>query len=170
MERFRDVPCQAPSRLSTRSLCAKKAGYGAPAHLALQDGSEPLTGSTRLPEPKRGLPLLAAVEGDAVFSDAEVEDLLFGVRTDPEALKPSVESLFHAWLLALDGVAFVGHTHPLAAISVLSSPYAEAYATRRLFPDQIVYCGPESVPPEEVIRIDERMDEHYRQRILRRSV
>ena len=31
-------------------------------------------------------PLLAAVEGDAVFSDAEVEDLLFGVRTDPEAL------------------------------------------------------------------------------------
>ena len=191
-------------------------------------------------------PLLAAVEGDAGFSDAEVEDLLFGVRTDTEALKPSVESLFHAWLLALDGVAFVGHTHPLAAISVLSSPYAEAYATRRLFPDQIVYCGPESVlvpyvdpgltlsrriaeaveeyrersgrlpkticmknhgviaigktaqdvaaglimaeksarvfidaaalggpeflPPEEVIRIDERMDEHYRQRILRRSV
>ena len=90
-------------------------------------------------------PLLAAVEGDAGFSDAEVEDLLFGVRTDTEALKPSVESLFHAWLLALDGVAFVGHTHPLAAISVLSSPYAEAYATRRLFPDQIVYCGPESV-------------------------
>ena len=115
-------------------------------------------------------PLLVAVEGDAAFSDADVEDLLFGVRTDPEALKPSVESLFHAWLLALDGVAFVGHTHPLAAISVLSSPYAEAYATRRLFPDQIVYCGPEFLPPEEVIRIDERMDEHYRQRILRRSV
>ena len=190
--------------------------------------------------------MLAAVEGDAVFSDAEVEDLLFGVRTDTEALKPSVESLFHAWLLALDGVAFVGHTHPLAAISVLSSPYAEAYATRRLFLDQIVYCGPESVlvpyvdpgltlsrriaeaveeyrersgrlpkticmknhgviaigktaqdvaaglimaeksarvfidamalggpeflSPEEVMRIDERMDEHYRQRILRRSV
>ena len=77
-------------------------------------------------------PLLAAVEGDAGFSDAEVEDLLFGVRTDTEALKPSVESLFHAWLLVLG--------------------------------------GPEFLPPEEVIRIDERMDEHYRQRILRRSV
>lgn len=90
-------------------------------------------------------PLLDALDDDATMTDAEVEALLLESRADREALKPSVESLFHAWLLQLEGIRFVGHTHPVSVNALLCSPRAGEYAIRRLFPDQVVYCGPESV-------------------------
>ena len=93
----------------------------------------------------RSGPLLQAVNGEKLMSDEEVEDLLLAVRVDPSALKPSVESLFHAWLLSLTDVRFVGHAHPVAVNQLLCSPGAQQFARKRLFPDQIVYCGAESV-------------------------
>ena len=93
----------------------------------------------------RSAPLLNAVDGDQIMSDEEVETLLLDVRTNQTALKPSVESLFHAWLLALPEVRFVGHVHPIAVNQLLCSPSAQQFARKRLFPDQIVYCGTESV-------------------------
>src|SRR6185436_4840943 len=59
--------------------------------------------------------------------------------------KPSIESLFHGWLLTLREVNFVGHCHPLTANQVLCSPRAHDFAERRLFPDEVVCCGPASV-------------------------
>ncbi len=53
--------------------------------------------------------------------------------------------MFHAWLLTLPGVNFVGHTHPVSVNALLCSPLAETFAGNRLFPDEIVCCGPESV-------------------------
>jgi rhamnose utilization protein RhaD (predicted bifunctional aldolase and dehydrogenase) len=93
----------------------------------------------------RFAPLLAAVEDDSPWPDEDVERLLLDARVDAAALKPSVESLFHAWLLRLPEVRFVGHAHPIAVNQLLCSPRAREYAERRLFPDQVVYCGPESV-------------------------
>lgn len=93
----------------------------------------------------RFAPLLAAVEDESDWQDEDVERLLLDARVDANALKPSVESLFHAWLLQLPGVRFVGHAHPVAVNQILCSPRAEEYARNRLFPDQAVYCGPESV-------------------------
>ncbi len=90
-------------------------------------------------------PLLEALADGGPHDDEAMEALLLDARTDPAALKPSVESLFHAWLLQLDGVGFVGHAHPVAAGALLCSPRAEAFAHKRLFPDQVVYCGPDSV-------------------------
>ena len=87
----------------------------------------------------------AKAEDGPALGDEEMETLLLASRTDPEALKPSVETLFHAWLLGLPGVSVVGHTHPVAVNQLLCSPHAEAFARRRLIPDQIVYCGAESV-------------------------
>jgi rhamnose utilization protein RhaD (predicted bifunctional aldolase and dehydrogenase) len=78
-------------------------------------------------------------------SDAEIDDALNGSRVQSDAKRPSVEALFHAWLLSLPGIAFVGHTHPEAVNAILCSPRAEEFATRRLFPDQIVCCGESSV-------------------------
>lgn len=92
----------------------------------------------------RNAPLLALLAQRAVADDA-VEAALLAARVDASARKPSVEAMFHAWLLTLPGVAFVGHTHPVAVNSVLCSPHARAFARRRLFPDEIVCCGPESV-------------------------
>ena len=89
-------------------------------------------------------PLLAMLERDDL-SDQQIEDELFGCRLDSSAKKPSVEALFHAYLLTLPGIHFVGHTHPVSVNQILCSPRAREYAARRLFPDEIVCCGPASV-------------------------
>jgi rhamnose utilization protein RhaD (predicted bifunctional aldolase and dehydrogenase) len=78
-------------------------------------------------------------------SDTEVETALLASRIDPTAKKPSVEALFHAWLLSLPGVEFVGHTHAIAVNSILCSPRAREFAEKRLFPDEIVCCDVASV-------------------------
>src|SRR2546430_779009 len=57
-------------------------------------------------------------------SDAAVDQTLFAARLNPKSKKPSVESIFHAWLLTLDGVDFVGHTHPVSVNQILCSPRA----------------------------------------------
>lgn len=89
-------------------------------------------------------PLLALMARDEV-NDSEVDDVLMGCRVDATAKRPSVEALFHAYLLSLPGVRFVGHTHPVAINSILCSGRAAEFAARRIFPDEIVCCGPESV-------------------------
>ena len=48
-------------------------------------------------------------------------------------------------MLTLPGVEFVGHTHPVAVNALLCSSRAAEFAQRRIFPDEIVCCGPESV-------------------------
>jgi rhamnose utilization protein RhaD (predicted bifunctional aldolase and dehydrogenase) len=78
-------------------------------------------------------------------SDAAIDEALFAARVDPKARKPSVEAIFHAFLLTLPGVDFVGHTHPIAVNRLLCSKHARSFARHRLFPDEIVCCGAESV-------------------------
>ncbi|MFT5301511.1 MAG: rhamnose utilization protein RhaD (predicted bifunctional aldolase and dehydrogenase) [Mariniblastus sp.] len=89
-------------------------------------------------------PLLAMLE-QPDLTDQQIEAELFACRVDSHAKKPSVETLFHAYLLSLPGVAFVGHTHGVAVNQILCSPLAEKFATRKLFPDEVVCCGPQSV-------------------------
>lgn len=75
------------------------------------------------------------------LADDEIDAALLAARTDPAAPKPSVEAIFHAWLLTLPGINFVGHTHPVAVNSLLCSKSARTFAQHRLFPDEIVCCG-----------------------------
>jgi len=80
------------------------------------------------------------------LSDAQVKAGLEAARVDPGATaQPSVETVLHALVLKLDGVNFVGHTHPTAVNAVLCSQKAEEAIAGRLFPDEIVYCGPAPV-------------------------
>jgi len=88
--------------------------------------------------------LLAMLQQDDL-SDQQIVDALFASRVDSEARKPSVEALFHAYLLSLPGIEFVGHTHSIAVNQILCSPLAKQFATRKLFPDEIVCCGAASV-------------------------
>jgi rhamnose utilization protein RhaD (predicted bifunctional aldolase and dehydrogenase) len=87
------------------------------------------------------IPLLGANE----MTDADVDAALMDSRVDPKAKKPSVEAMFHAWLLALPGIEFVGHTHATAVNQILCSPRAREFAEHRMFPDEIVCCGVASV-------------------------
>ncbi len=84
------------------------------------------------------------------LDDAATNEVLLAARVDQAAPKPSVETSFHAWLLRQEGVNFVGHTHSIEANKILCSDKAELFATRRLFPDEIVCCGPRSLLIEYV--------------------
>lgn len=77
--------------------------------------------------------------------DAAIDHALLDARVEHKGRKPSIESVFHAWLLTLEGVQFVGHCHPVAVNQVLCSPRARDFAERRMFPDEVVCCGPASV-------------------------
>jgi rhamnose utilization protein RhaD (predicted bifunctional aldolase and dehydrogenase) len=77
--------------------------------------------------------------------DEEIERALLACRIDPRSKKPSIETLFHVYLLGLTGIEFIAHTHPQAVNQILCSPMARAFAEHRLCPDQIVYCGVASV-------------------------
>jgi len=79
------------------------------------------------------------------MNDVEVNQALLDCRVDSKALKPSVEVLFHGYLLSLPEVSYVGHVHSIAANQILCSPRAREFAEKRIFPDEIVCCGAESV-------------------------
>jgi rhamnose utilization protein RhaD (predicted bifunctional aldolase and dehydrogenase) len=89
----------------------------------------------------RLLPLLDA----GTLGDSSIHEALLSSRVDPRAKKPSVEAIFHAYLLTMPGVNYVGHTHPTVVNGLLCSGHARTFARRRLFPDEVVCCGVESV-------------------------
>lgn len=89
-------------------------------------------------------PLLALLDATGV-RDETVEQTLAEARVSDTGKKPSTEAFFHAYLLTLKDVNFVGHTHPVSVNRVLCSPRAAEFAAKRLFPDEIVCCGPKSV-------------------------
>jgi rhamnose utilization protein RhaD (predicted bifunctional aldolase and dehydrogenase) len=81
--------------------------------------------------------ILQALDGPSL-SDVETAALLGEVN----GLKPSTEAFMHAYLLSLPGVSFVGHTHPTPLLSLLCLDECEKIRDQRLFPDEIVCCGP----------------------------
>ena len=80
------------------------------------------------------------------ITDLEVKSGLSAAKVDPAAPgHPSVETLLHALCLQLPGIDFVGHTHATAVnMLTCSVGFEQAYAGR-LFPDEIVLCGPAPV-------------------------
>jgi len=109
------------------------------------------------------------------LDDADVKATLAAAKVDPaNRLHPSVETLLHAVLLKLDGVHFVGHTHPTVVnILACSNAFPEPFQGR-LFPDEVVLCGvaPVLVPYTDpgiplartVRRLVEEYLEHYGER------
>jgi len=88
---------------------------------------------------------LIALLDRKTISDEAVDQALLDSRSKGIGKKPSVEAMFHAWLFTIEGVNFVGHCHPVTVNQVLCSPRARDFAERRLFPDEVVCCGPSSV-------------------------
>ncbi len=86
--------------------------------------------------------VLSLLDTDA--TDEAVTGVLSQARVDASAARPSVETILHAVLYALTDAQFIGHTHPPAAVAVLSSARAEDL-TRQVMPDGIVVCGAHTV-------------------------
>jgi rhamnose utilization protein RhaD (predicted bifunctional aldolase and dehydrogenase) len=86
-------------------------------------------------------PLMGVLEAD--LTDEEVKGALAGARAEEgDPRMPSVESFMHALLLELPGVQMVAHGHPVPLIPLVCHPDAATIAGQRLFPDEIVCCGP----------------------------
>lgn len=80
------------------------------------------------------------------LSDAQIKDRLAAAKVDAQAPgHPSVETGFHAACLQLAGVNFIGHTHPTAINMLTCSAAFGTAISGRLFPDEIVVCGPAPV-------------------------
>ena len=88
-------------------------------------------------------PLLDALSGEGSLTDAQVKDLLLGSVVGGDGRMPSVETLFHAYLLSLPEIAFIGHTHVTTINSILCSAagWQLMESAGRMFPDEIVVCG-----------------------------
>lgn len=84
---------------------------------------------------------VALATGPAL-ADGETKEALDKARVVPNSPgRPSIETFLHAILLSLDGVRFVGHTHPVAVNSLTCSVAFPEVFKGRLFPDEIVFCG-----------------------------
>lgn len=83
---------------------------------------------------------------DQTLTDENLGAALIAARSNPDDdRRPSVEATLHGMCLMLPGIHFVGHTHP-TAINALTCSVAYPDCLRgRLFPDEIVVCGDESL-------------------------
>lgn len=89
-------------------------------------------------------PIVEAVRSDRPIGEAEARALLNDSKRDGGPASPSTETFMHASLLSRSSYRFVAHGHPTPLLSLLVSQGAEEWATKRLFPDEIVLCGPAS--------------------------
>jgi L-ribulose-5-phosphate 4-epimerase len=106
------------------------------------------------------------------LTDEGVKQALVRCKADPGGpLMPSVETFLHAYLLSLADINWVGHTHPTPVNAILCSANSREAVSGRLFPDEIVCCGPavcyvEYVDPGLPLarhlrrRVEEFIDEH----------
>src|SRR5580698_7545924 len=74
-------------------------------------------------------------------SDEEVRKILENSRADKKARLPSVETFLHAICLREGGAKWVGHTHPVSVLKILSSTLGAEPFFHHIFPDAIVVCG-----------------------------
>jgi len=88
---------------------------------------------------------LIALLSETRLGDAEVDEALMASRVDRKAKKPSLEAMFHAYLLSLPDIGFVAHAHATTVNQILCSPRARDFAVRRLLSDQAGCCGVASV-------------------------
>lgn len=97
-----------------------------------------------------GKSLINLSESDLVYCNSDGEH-------HHSNLKPSIETGFHSWLLNNLDINFVAHTHPINTLKILCSDEIYNFSKYRLFPDQVVFNGPESCiveyfhPGEELV-------------------
>ena len=87
-------------------------------------------------------PVLAAVRAESPVSETQAREILNASKLDRGPASPSTETYMHALILSVPDTKFVAHGHPTPLLSVLCHPKAPEWASKRLFPDEIVLLGP----------------------------
>jgi rhamnose utilization protein RhaD (predicted bifunctional aldolase and dehydrogenase) len=89
--------------------------------------------------------ILALLDQEGV-DEAALKAAYESAKVDPrQTRRPSVETLFHAVLLSQPGVQAVAHSHATAVNMLTCSPRFPEVLEGRLFPDEAVVMGAESV-------------------------
>jgi rhamnose utilization protein RhaD (predicted bifunctional aldolase and dehydrogenase) len=89
-------------------------------------------------------PILQTLDGpDLSFEEARTQ-LADACIEPPPHLRPSLGTFMHAFLLSLPDVHYTALLHPTSLMSLLCIETAEEIAIQRLFPDEVVLCGPAS--------------------------
>lgn len=87
-------------------------------------------------------PVCALADGGEM-DDAAFKAALDAAKVDSsDARRSSTETVLHALALTEFEAKYVGHTHPIAVNAIMCSVVAEEAISGRLFPDEIVVCGP----------------------------
>ncbi len=90
-------------------------------------------------------PILALLDHPPA-SRTEMEQRIQAAKTEAESpARPSIEVSFHAMLLQECQANCIAHTHPITVNKIMCSNRAEQFAQNRIFPDEVVVCGPQSV-------------------------
>lgn len=90
-------------------------------------------------------PILQMLDCGTIADDEIRRVLQTAMVTPREGVVPSIESLLHAVCLSIPEVSFVGHTHPTAVNMITCSTSFDQALKGRIFPDEVVLCGPSSV-------------------------
>jgi rhamnose utilization protein RhaD (predicted bifunctional aldolase and dehydrogenase) len=108
-------------------------------------GAELRTATTRGFVRVKFAPVMALLDMPGL-DDKRTKAALTAAKVDPDDPgHPSIETLLHAICLGLPGVDWVGHTHPMVVNALTCSVSFEEAFGGRVFPDEIVLCGPASV-------------------------
>lgn len=89
-------------------------------------------------------PVLALLE-ETQLTNAQIDEALMSARVNARAKKPSLEAMFHAYLLSLPEINFVAHSHATTVNQILCSPRARDFAVHRMMSDEAGCCGIASV-------------------------
>lgn len=82
---------------------------------------------------------------DRQLGGAAMDEAVNAAKVDQSSpLRPSIEVTFHAMLLHEFGAQCIAHTHPIPVNQILCSSRASEFAAHRIFPDEVVLCGPRS--------------------------
>tara|TARA_Y100000310_G_scaffold337380_1_gene424318 strand:+ start:1012 stop:1674 length:663 start_codon:yes stop_codon:yes gene_type:complete len=77
--------------------------------------------------------------------DSYVACSIDGTPIEGEVNKPSMEWSFHSWIYQNSDYRIIAHTHPTNILKILCTDnLVQEFATKRLFPDQVVFNGIES--------------------------
>lgn len=83
---------------------------------------------------------------DAASSDESIAECLRIAKIDDaRPTRASIEATMHAALLELEGVSWVGHTHPAAINAITCSLRFGELLAGRVFPEEVVVLGPASL-------------------------
>lgn len=72
--------------------------------------------------------------------------------------RPSMEVGFHSWIYKNSDHQVIAHTHPINTLKILCTDWIKAFATKRFFPDHVVFNGasscvvPYATPGEDLVK------------------